>query len=54
MEQHGSESFFVIGEGLLGEVAGGREPTVVLPPDVAAITPPFRFSRLGLRARASS
>jgi hypothetical protein len=47
MEQHGSESFFVIGEGLLGEVAGGREPTVVLPPDVAAITPPFRFSRLG-------
>ena len=37
MEQHGSESFFVIGEGLLGETAGGREPTVALAPDVAAV-----------------
>ena len=47
MEQHGSESFFVIGEGLLDETAGGRKPTVVLPSAIAAITPPFRFSRLG-------
>jgi Animal haem peroxidase len=47
MEKHGSESYFVIGEGLLGEIAGGREPTVALAPNVAAVTPPFRFSRLG-------
>src|SRR5215204_1004934 len=47
MGTHGSESFFVLGEGLLGETAGGREPTLALAPDVAAITPPFRFSRLG-------
>jgi Animal haem peroxidase len=50
MEMHGSESFFVLGEGLLGETAGGREPTLALAPDVAAITPPFRFSRLGPKA----
>src|SRR5215203_43558 len=47
MGTHGSESFFVLGEGLLGETAGGRDPTLALAPDVAAITPPFRFSRLG-------
>ena len=47
MGTHGSESFFVLDEGLLGEAAGGREPTLALAPDVAAITPPFRFSRLG-------
>ena len=28
MEHHGSESYFVIGEGLLGETVGGRERTV--------------------------
>ena len=47
MEQHGSESFFVIGEGLLDKTAGGRKPTIALPPAIAAITPPFRFSRHG-------
>src|SRR5215212_1929596 len=47
MENHGTESYFVVGEGLLGETAGGREPTVALAADVAAVTPPFRFSRLG-------
>jgi hypothetical protein len=47
MGTHSSESYFVLGEGLLGETVGGREPTVALPPSVAAITPPFRFSRLG-------
>jgi len=47
MATHGSESFFVLGEGLLGETVGGREPTVALAPNVAAVTPPFRFSRLG-------
>src|SRR5215208_7527312 len=45
MGAHGSESFFVLGEGLLGESAGGRPRT--LAPDVEAVTPPFRFSRLG-------
>jgi hypothetical protein len=45
MGTHGSESFFVLGEGLLGETAGGRPRT--LAPDVEAVTPPFRFSRLG-------
>ena len=45
METHGSESFFVPGEGLLGETAGGRQPT--LAPEVEAAAPPFRFSRLG-------
>jgi hypothetical protein len=47
MHTHGSESFFILGEGLLGETVGGREPTVALSADVAAVTPPFRFSRLG-------
>ena len=41
MDRHGSESYFVIGEGLLGEGAGSR--TLAL----ALAAPPFRFSRLG-------
>jgi hypothetical protein len=47
MERHGSESYFVIGEGLLGESVGGREATL----DAAAeeAVPPFRFSRMGPR-----
>src|SRR2546430_3163054 len=47
MATHGSESFFVLGEGLLDKTAGGRPPTLAA--DVEAITPPFRFSRLGPR-----
>ena len=47
METHGSESYFVLGEGLLGETVGGRHGTLTLAPDIAAVTPPFRFSRLG-------
>jgi hypothetical protein len=56
MQMHGSETYYVIGEGLLGESVGGRE-TGDEPPIVAAaastgaaaaaVTPPFRFSRLG-------
>ena len=50
MERHGSETYFVIGEGLLGESAGGRD-AVPLPQGAAALTaaptPAFRFSRLG-------
>ena len=45
MERHGSESYFVLGEGLLDE-SGGR------PRDAAAAAeaaPPFRFSRMGPR-----
>jgi hypothetical protein len=44
VERHGSESYFVIGEGLLGEARGGRQlaHTAAL-----AAVPPFRFSRLG-------
>ena len=45
MERHGSESYFVIGEGLLGESGKGRTRT--LEAAVEAATPPFRFSRMG-------
>ena len=41
MERHGSESYFVIGEGLLGESVGGRTL------EAATAAPPFRFSRMG-------
>jgi hypothetical protein len=61
MERHGSESYFVIGEGLLTESGGGRDEPVALAavmtgsdtaaPVVAAAeaAPPFRFSRIGPR-----
>ena len=39
MERHGSESYFVLGEGLLGESVGGREAT--LSERVEAAAPPF-------------
>jgi heme peroxidase len=45
-QHHGSESFFVLGEGLLGESRGGR------PVATAAAAPPFRFTRMGPRGRA--
>jgi hypothetical protein len=41
---HGSESYFVVGEGLLDVSAGGRES-----PIAAEAAPPFRFSRMGPR-----
>jgi Animal haem peroxidase len=43
MEKHGSESYFVLGEGLLTESAGGRSADE----DAAPAAPPFRFSRMG-------
>ena len=46
-ERHGSESYFVIGEGLLGESVGGRDSTLAVAAE--AVTPPFRFSRMGPR-----
>ena len=55
MVTHGSESYFVIGEGLLAESVGGRNgsengagPTVAAVVSAAGVTtPPFRFSRMG-------
>ena len=44
MERHGSESYFVLGEGLLGESVGGR---VLALAAAATAAPPFRFSRMG-------
>ena len=43
MERHSSESYFVLGEGLLAESAGGR----ALAATVGPAAPPFRFSRMG-------
>jgi Animal haem peroxidase len=45
VEKHGSESYFVLGEGLLAESVGGREPTLSAAAEEAAA--PFRFSRMG-------
>jgi Animal haem peroxidase len=45
VEHHGSETYFVVGEGVLGESLGGRTPTLAA--DVEADVPAFRFSRLG-------
>jgi hypothetical protein len=45
VEHHGSESYFVLGEGLLAESVGGRERTLSAAAETA--TPPFRFSRMG-------
>ena len=47
MEKHSSESYFVIGEGLLTESAGGRNASVAAAAGADAAPPPFRFSRLG-------
>jgi hypothetical protein len=45
VEHHGSESYFVLGEGLLGESVGGRTRTLAAAAEAQA--PPFRFSRMG-------
>jgi Animal haem peroxidase len=47
MAGHASESYFVIGEGLLDVSAGGRALTEAA--DANSGTPPFRFSRMGPR-----
>jgi hypothetical protein len=52
METHGSESYFVIGEGLLSESIGGREGdgtahVASATASAADAAPPFRFSRMG-------
>jgi hypothetical protein len=45
VERHGSESYYIIGEGLLGETVGGRERTLAAADE--EVVPPFRFSRMG-------
>ena len=45
MERHGSESYFVLGEGLLAESVGGRDRTLAAAAE--ALVVPFRFSRMG-------
>ena len=47
MERHGSETYYVIGEGLLGESAGGRVHTMAAASAEAELVPSFRFSRMG-------
>jgi heme peroxidase len=45
VERHGSESYWIEGEGWLGESGGGRPRTLAAA--VEAVAPPFRFSRMG-------
>jgi hypothetical protein len=45
VEKHGSESYYVLGEGLLGESVGGRERTLAAADEDQV--PRFRFSRMG-------
>ncbi|HEX5468635.1 MAG TPA: heme peroxidase family protein [Gaiellaceae bacterium] len=47
--EHGSETYFVLGEGLLGETLGGRERTLARTTEAATV--PFRFSRMGPNGR---
>ena len=57
---HGAETFLVLGEGLLGDSAGGREPAPAQPQDGAAAVAriasvaPFRFSRMGPKGQATA
>ena len=45
MDKRGSESYYVLGEGLLAESGYGREPTLAAAAE--SLTAPFRFSRMG-------
>ena len=41
-ERHGQETFFVVGEGIIGEALGGRVPTLAarpIAPNASAATP---------------
>ena len=63
---HAAESYYVVGEGLLTESAGGREPaqgradvgaaltrlSAAAPTAAPAPAPPFRFSRMGPGGKA--
>jgi hypothetical protein len=52
VDRHGSETYFVIDEGVLGESRGGRELAIAAAPEAVAEAPPFRFSRLGPKGSA--
>jgi len=52
MQHHGSESYYVLGEGLLGESEGGRARVLAAAAEEA--TPPFRFTRIGPRGERLS
>jgi hypothetical protein len=45
VDRHGSETYFVVGEGILGESVGGRDRTLAASVEATAV--PFRFSRMG-------
>jgi hypothetical protein len=48
VDRHGSETYFVIGEGLLGESGNGRDQAAVaIEIETAEAAAPFRFSRMG-------
>src|SRR5215213_3720522 len=47
MNRHGSETYWVIGEGMLGQSRNGRQLAIEAAPEAIAEEPPFRFSRLG-------
>ena len=51
MTQHGSESYYVEGEGVLGEAGGGRPVRVAAAETAAGVVPAFRFSRIGPNGR---
>ena len=48
MEKHGSESYYIVGEGLIDVADGGRTVAAL---DVEDTAPPFRFSRMGPNGR---
>jgi hypothetical protein len=52
--RHGSESYFVVGEGLLTQGDGGRPVRSLAAPAAADTAPPFRFSRIGRRGAGLS
>ena len=52
MDRHGSESYFIVGEGLVGESGEGGTSSSVATAVGAAAAPPFRFSRMGPKGTA--
>src|SRR3954451_1409772 len=54
MDRHGSESYFVLGEGLLSASNGTAAAAGAAATAVAASAPPVRFSRLGPAGAASA
>jgi hypothetical protein len=48
MDRHGSETYYIVGEGIVGEAGGGRNAALRAAPVTAGPpAPPFHFSRLG-------